>query len=322
MTLVAVLTNPKSTRNLSVLEKVRTVIDGYNGVFHFEIGDVADIPLALKRFAEYGADLLVINGGDGTIQATFSAMVNTRPFKTPPPIAILPAGKTNMIAEDLGAGSPRPHLYLRRILDLAATGELDPHTIERHLLKIEGIPGHPPLYGMFMGAAGIVNGIRMCRRRIYPLGLPNALAHTAAVFLVTLGTLTGGFGMGGRPSPIQVYLDNRGMVMGRYSLVIATTLDRLILGFRPFSREGQGPVKYISVENGGATLVRAIWLAVTGRIRTRTTAGLTARNVRRVRLRLDGAVTIDGELYTVEDGREIALSSDEKFRFLNLGNLK
>lgn len=322
MSLVAVLTNPKSTRNLSKLEKVRAVIEGYNGVFHFEINDVADIPHALERFAQYGAELLVINGGDGTIQATFSAMVNGTPFKKAPPIAILPAGRTNMIAEDLGAASPRPHVYLRKILEMAAKNDIGAHTVERHLLKVEGIPGQPPLYGMFLGTAGIVEGIKMCRRRIYPLGLPNLIAHTLAAAMVTLGTLTGGMGMGGRPSPIQVHLDNRGMVMGRYSIVIATTLDRLILGFRPSGREGVGPVKYLSVENGGMTLLRSLWLAVTGRLQSRTTAGLTSRNARTVRMRLDSPVTLDGELYEAVGGREIVLSSDEKLSFLDFGSLQ
>ncbi len=322
MSLVAVLTNPKSTRNVSALEKVRAVIDGYNGVFHFEINDVADIPLALKRFADYGADLLVINGGDGTIQATFSSMINDQPFDNAPPIAVLPAGQTNMIAEDLGAGSPRPHVYLRRILDLAAQGDFADHIVDRHILKVEGIPGHPPLYGMFLGTAGIIEGIKICRRRIYPLRLPNVLSHAAAVILVTFGALTGGRGVGGRPSPIQVHLDNRGMVMGRYYILVVTTLERLILGFRPFSDEGKGALKFLSVETGGWTFVRSAWLALTNRIKSAAIPGLTARNAKTVRLRLHTPVTLDGELFDIDLDQDLTLSSDAKLRFFHFGDTR
>lgn len=322
MTLVAVLTNPKSTRNLSHLAKVRAVVESHTGIFHYEIGDVSDIPVALAKFAEFGADLLVINGGDGTIQATFSALVNRSPFKKVPAVAILPAGKTNMIAEDLGVSSARPHEYLRLILQHAPGDELAQHLVTRHLLKVEGIPGMPALYGMFLGTAGIVEGIRMCRRRIYPLGLPNFLAHSAAVALILMGAITGGLGIGGKPPPIRVHLDERGMVMGHYFVVIATTLDRLILGFRPFSREGRGPVKFLSVESRPLTVLRSLWLAMTGGMRKKTLIGLNSRNVDRVKLRLDTAVTLDGELYEMEPNSELLLSSDEKLDFLHFGKLQ
>src|SRR5688500_20064039 len=53
-------------------------------------------------------DVLVINGGDGTVQATLTEMFNGKPFgDVPPPVAVLPNGKTNLIAQDLGAdGDP------------------------------------------------------------------------------------------------------------------------------------------------------------------------------------------------------------------------
>ena len=321
MSLVAVLTNPKSTRNLSSLEKVREVVENHNGIFHYEIADVSDIPLALSRFADFGADLLVINGGDGTIQATFSALITRCPFDRMPAVAILPAGKTNMIAEDFGVTSARPHQYLRQLLDHVSKSGFEKNIEERHLLKVEGIPGMPALYGMFMGTAGIVEGIRVCRRRIYPLGLPNFLAHTAAVGLIAISALTGGLGTGGNPSPIHVHLDDRGMVMGRYFVVIATTLDRLILGFRPFSKDGHGPVKFLSVENSPLTVLRSLWLAVTGGMKKKTIPGLNSRNVSKIKLKLDAAVTLDGELYEMKNGGEIHISSDEKLRFVHFGRL-
>lgn len=321
MNLVAVLSNLKSTRNVSVMDKIRALIENYNGVFHFEIDDVADIPVALKRFAEYGADILVINGGDGTIQATFSCLVNDQPFDRVPPVAILPAGKTNMIAEDLGAHSPKPQLFLKRILDMAASGNIPDHTQERHLLRVDGIPDHGPIHGMFLGTAGIVDGITACRRRIYPMGLPNFLSHTVAVAMIAFGAFTGRFNRPENARPINVQIDGRGAVVGRYFVIIATTLDRLILGFRPFGREGSGPVRFLSVESMPWTVMRSLWLAITGRIRKKSLTGLTARNARAVRLKFEGAVTIDGEMYHMPPGGELMISSDDRLRFLRLDKL-
>ena len=51
---------------------------------------------------------IVINGGDGTVQATLTEIHNGGAFgDDAPPVAVLPNGKTNLIALDLGAqGDP------------------------------------------------------------------------------------------------------------------------------------------------------------------------------------------------------------------------
>ena len=48
--------------------------------------------------------VLVINGGDGTVQSALTELYHGGHFEgTPPPVAVLPNGKTNLIALDLGA---------------------------------------------------------------------------------------------------------------------------------------------------------------------------------------------------------------------------
>lgn len=320
MTLVGVLTNPGSTRNLQQgLERAREVIEEFNGVFHFEIGDIGDISLALKRFAEYDAEVIAINGGDGTIREVFSALLNESPFPRPPLIALLPAGKTNMMAEDFGAFGGKPHVYLRRLLELCRDGRAGENAQERHILKIAGLPGQAPLYGMFFGAAGIIQGIHFCRQRIYPMGLPNAVSHGLAVLSFLFGTVFGGI-TGRSPfraEPVHVYIDKRGMVMGRYFVVTVTTLERFILGLRPFGSEGRGPIKFLSVEDAPMTILKALRMTLTGSIRRRPAVGITARNAETVRLRLNSALTVDGELYEVPPNHEISISGKDRLRFVS-----
>lgn len=320
MTLVGVLTNPGSTRNLEQgLERTRDVIEEFNGVFHFEIADIGDISLALKRFAEYGAEVVAVNGGDGTIREVFSALLNESPFPRPPLIALLPAGKTNMMAEDFGAFGAKPHVYLRRLLELCRDGGVGENIQERHILRIMGVSGPDPLYGMFFGAAGIVQGIHFCRQRVYPMGLPNVISHSLAVMSFLFGTVFGGIGGRSpfRTEPVHVYIDKRGMVMGRYFVVTVTTLERFILGLRPFGREGSGPIKFLSVEDAPMTILKALRMTLTGSIRRRTAVGITARNAQSVRLRLSSAITVDGELYEVPPHHEIRISGEDKLRFVS-----
>ena len=321
MSLVGVLSNPMSTRNATGLGLVRDVVEDFNGVFHFEIGDIRDVSLALRRFAEYGTEVIAINGGDGTIHAVFSILINEKPFEKMPLIAILPAGKTNMISEDLGSKQPRPHLYLRRLLEWAKDGSLHRHVVKRHVLKVEGIDRQQPIYGMFLGTAGIIEGIDYTRRRIHPLGLPNALSHTLSMAVLFCRAIIGGFARKGQDerSMLQVTIDRKGTVMGRYLVVIATTLNRLLLGFQA-GGEGPGAVRYFSVEDTPGIIMRAIWLALTGKHRKQAVAGVTNRNATVVRLRLTTPITVDGEFYTPPPGREVTISADDSFAFVSFGN--
>ena len=61
-----------------------------------------------KTIARVKPKVLVINGGDGTVQAALTELYHGGHFgDNPPPVAVLPNGKTNLIAHDLGAdGDP------------------------------------------------------------------------------------------------------------------------------------------------------------------------------------------------------------------------
>ena len=64
-------------------------------------GDRSQLPKALSEFAATGIDLLVINGGDGTVRDVLTCGV-TIFGEDWPAIAVLPKGKTNALTVDLG----------------------------------------------------------------------------------------------------------------------------------------------------------------------------------------------------------------------------
>ena len=105
MARVALLSNPRSTGNRSLLPQVRSFCAEHRDIFHYEVEHVDQIGQALKTIARVKPKVLVINGGDGTVQAAITEMMNGGHFgDNPPPVAVLPNGKTNLIAFDLGAG--------------------------------------------------------------------------------------------------------------------------------------------------------------------------------------------------------------------------
>ncbi|MFN5823917.1 MAG: diacylglycerol/lipid kinase family protein, partial [Sphingomonadales bacterium] len=135
MALVALLSNPHSTGNKSLLPQVRSFCATHSDVFHYEVEEVAQIARALEMIARVSPKVLVINGGDGTVQAALTELYHGGHFEgTPPPVAVLPNGKTNLIALDLGAtGDPLD--ALAEILELAK-GDLRNHVVARELIAL------------------------------------------------------------------------------------------------------------------------------------------------------------------------------------------
>ena len=136
---------------------------------------------ALETIARVKPKLLVINGGDGTVQSALTELYHGGHFDgTPPPVAVLPNGKTNLIALDLGFGGD-PLKALAKIMD-AARGNLEENIVTRELISLsDGSDNARPVLGMFMGGTGLAETILYCRHKIYPLGLPNGFSHFLAV---------------------------------------------------------------------------------------------------------------------------------------------
>src|SRR5919206_666001 len=129
MALVALLSNPRASGNQSMLPRVRRFCAQHKDIFHYEVEHVDQIGTALKTIALVKPMVLVINGGDGTVQAALTEIYNGRHFgDVPPPVAVLPNGKTNLIAHDLGAGED-PLKALEQVLDIARS-DLAPHIVQ------------------------------------------------------------------------------------------------------------------------------------------------------------------------------------------------
>src|SRR3954462_5340723 len=148
---IALLSNPKSTGNIAQLPRIRAFCAEHPDIFHYEVEHAHQVGEALKTIARVHPKVLVINGGDGTVQAALTELYNGGQFgASPPPVAVLPSGKTNLIALDLGAGGD-PVVALGRLLDLAQS-DLGPHIVERELIALSGgMNGSQPVIGMFLG---------------------------------------------------------------------------------------------------------------------------------------------------------------------------
>ncbi len=341
MTLVALLSNPKSTGNRSLLPKIRSYCITNPDVFHYEVDEIGQIGNAIASIAMVKPKLIVVNGGDGTVQAALTEIYAGQYFDgTPPPVAVLPNGKTNLIAIELGAAGD-PLKALHRIVTLAR-GDISPFIVQRELIALsEGDddlghvelghvdlvgnlihrPNRRPVLGMFLGGAGLADTILYCRTKIYPLGLPNGVSHVIAAIAVLFSMLSGirtRF-LPPEPHPVRVSLVRDGGGVDRFAFLIVTTLEKLLLRGHNARATGQGGLTMLAVERSGGALFKAFWAAMFGQLGQRAVAGVYVAHGDMIRIESDAtSVILDGETFRATRNNPIVLRSTRPVPFFKL----
>ena len=307
---LALVSNNLSTRNRADGRWFEDIVADHPKIHRYSIDAVDDIPRILADCANQGVETLAVDGGDGTAGLVFSGLLNDGPYATPPALALLPSGKTNMTARAWSLSGNRK-AALSQLIRRAADDELKQYTHSQAILAVRNGTDKTPQHGAFFGGADVVEGILYCRRAIYPLGLPNVLSHTAAV-AVLFGRAMSSDPEGG---PIDVRFDESEVGEdGRLFFVLATTMDRMLLGIERDPVQGSGPVHYMSLRPGA----RAALSTVPSLIRRRITPG-TGRTVRRsnkVVVSYTGRYTLDGELYDMQADCPLTISGDQSLRFI------
>ncbi len=320
MVCVALLSNPKSTGNRQTLPRVRSYCASNPDIFHYEVEHVDQIGRAFQTIARVDPAVIVINGGDGTVQASLTELYQGEHFTgRVPPIAVLPNGKTNLIALDLGIHGD-PIKALERIVAIAKSG-VDDHVVARELIALsDGAVGSRPVLGMFLGGAGLADYMLYCRNQIYPLGLSNGLSHFITAVAVIVSLL---FGIRARflpPSgkPVSISLIRDGQIAGRFAVLIVTTLERLLLGVQP-GGSSRGNMKLMAVDQNIPALLRLMWASLWGRVGKAKMHGIHLEQGDMIRIEGDhSSVILDGELFEASEGRPIVLRSTEPVPFLRL----
>src|SRR6476661_7128516 len=239
---IALLSNPRSTGNLAQLPRIREYCADHPDVFHYEVEQASQIGEAMKIIARVRPTVLAINGGDGTVQAALTELYNGGHFgDEAPPVAVLPSGKTNLIALDLGARGD-PIETLERLIELARADDLGRYTVARELIALRRAGEEErPVIGMFLGGAGLAETMLYCRHKIYPLGLPNPISHglTFLAYIAQLGLkLKASF----LPEPARqtdLVMPARDKISGRFAVLAVTTLDKMLLSGQ-VGGEGRG----------------------------------------------------------------------------------
>jgi hypothetical protein len=313
---IAVLNNLRAGRNSAEVTRVLSLLRSYPDVIHIETDHAHALPEALGEIARQNAKLLVINGGDGTLQFALTEILSGGDFERVPMIAPLRGGRTNMTALDLGARR-NPVKGLRDLLEDARAGRLAERIVDRPVLRFETTKTRDVQYGMFFGAGMIQRAIDLTH--VFPPGKSQGVLGASVV----TGSLLMRAAMRDRngvltPDKLQILLDGEMVPQGEFYLVIASSLDRLFMRMNPFWGEGAGGVRFSSIASN-ADRVRA---ALPGILRGKPKAfvtrdrGYTSECSDRAELRLDCGFTVDGEIFEPVPDEVVKITADRRVAFV------
>jgi len=316
---IALLSNPKSTGNIAQLSRIREYCADHPDIFHYEVERAEQIGDGMRTIARVRPKMLIINGGDGTVQAALTEIHNGGHFEDePPPVAVLPNGKTNLIAIDLGSHGDPIHA-LERLVHLAQS-DLSPHIVARELIALRCDPTSHPVIGMFLGGAGLADTMLYCRDKIYPLGLPNGMAHalTAVALLARMFLRLKSSFLPPEPTLLQVSLRPEDRISGRFALFAVTTLEKMLLASE-LSGSGRGRLKLVAVEERPFSLLRAFLANLLGELGRNRFPGVHIEESDEISIEgEDTNLILDGEMFRTRIGQPIVLSPAQPLSFVRL----
>lgn len=316
---IGMISNPLSGGNRKGLQSVETMLAGYGLALHRHVVQPQDVQAAICDFACQGVNLVVVNGGDGTIHAALTALFTTQWPDRLPVLAVLRAGTTSMIARDVGISGSQLQA-LSRFLGWAYTGRGIASVVKRPVLRLEWEKCGEPMYGMFFGAGAIYEGIKFCHDRIYKNGVRGELAAglTLARFLLaavkgdrqTVPTTT-----------IHLGLEGMALQDMDVQLLFVTTLERLFLGIRPYWGAEKASLHFTAIRSDATHILQAAPCLLSGRRSRWATPehGYFSRNLSHLQLFIQSGFTLDGQLYEGDSQRgTLSLRSGGEVAFLKL----
>lgn len=264
MTTIAVVAHARKTFG-GGLGELRDVLEerGFADPLWYEVAKSRLIPQAARRALDDGADVVLVWGGDGSVQRAIDTLVGSDAV-----LGILPAGTANLLATNLGI----PH-DVREAVEVALDGERRP---------LDTVRLNGEHFAVMAGA-----GLDALMLRDADAGLKDRIGRAAYLW-------TGAKNLDHKPVRAVVKVDRLPVFEGRISCLLLGNVDQVFGGVSVF--EGGRPDDGM-VEVGIATArSRAQWVRTIGRViagRAESSPFVMTTRGSRVRVRFDRPVVYE-----------------------------
>jgi len=296
---IAMISNPRSHRN-----GTGAVSAPGQEILYRAPGTKGELEAAIADFAARRVDVIIIHGGDGTVRDVLSAA--RRVYSSAlPKFAILPAGKTNAVAIDLGMSAD---VTLDRLIDAIRRDEIRERTPLEIWREDESSPAQT---GFLFGAGAFVRATSLAQHT-HRFGAFEGLAVGLSLVASIGQTLFGSKDRGWRAGDAMTIGGDVEMA-GRFYILLCSTLDRFPLGLKPFGRLGQG-MKLLAVDAPPRQMLRRVPMLLAGRQNeAMERKGYRHRAAETLEIGIESDFILDGETYP---GGALTLRRGAPLRFV------
>jgi len=253
---------------------------------------------ALDQAATRGADVVVVSGGDGTVREVMTAL-SVCADDWAPAIALVANGKTNLVAREVGSLSGGV-AGIKRAVVAAADGSLFKNRVVRQPLDVkrDGKTDRA-IRGFFFGAGIYTHGTQLGHARLHANGVRQGLAVGVTIAAMFVKSMLGHADDIPSTGPMKVKVGDGPTRDREHFIVLASTLERAMLGLGLFWGTGEGPVRYTEIDAPPDRLHRAIIPVLRGKPRPwMEQAGYRSGRTHKLELELHSPFVVDGEVFT------------------------
>jgi diacylglycerol kinase family enzyme len=305
--MIGVITNPRAGKNVenSVrIERLKRIL-GRDGIFH-ETQTREEISNAAREFRRLGIDILVIDGGDGTLHHTLSAFIPIYHDTDLPPIVLLRGGTMNTVARSLGIKGLSEAILGGILSTVKKGGSFE--VVRTNILKVND------RYGFIFGV-----GFPVSLLKAYYRGAGRGKWKTIRVLLKILYSTLKKKDVESNFFHVfkaEIRLDEEKLPAGKFTAILGATVKDVGLGFKPTRRAGEreGVFQILCCDMGPERTGLTVFKALLGMelMDSRLLDRLATRCTITVEKPVD--MQIDGEIF--KDQKEICLHVGPAIRFI------
>ena len=301
---IGCICNPDAARNRRLLQTIGPILSGLCTAIYAETRGSRDFSDILQAELVESLDLLILSGGDGTMQQGMSALLASGAERFPM-LAMLPAGSTNVASTDIAG-----RLGLAEAVAALIDSLPKPTTRRKQPLVVSAGTTPAPLGGFFFGigaAPAAVGRYRRIRRPVRGMPFFDAGASVVAIGGTVLEISLKGPDWAQMVSG-EMAVDGESTRIEASSLVLVTCLDGLFMGASPWWEQGNAPLKYLQIGLGAPALIRNLPSILRGQPRKDVKASpfYAAGGAGKIETPRVSTFTIDGELFRSR-GEDVAI---------------
>ncbi|TFH21838.1 MAG: hypothetical protein E4H03_09725 [Myxococcales bacterium] len=325
---VGVLSNMHAGKEGSNVARVLSYLGHHPEATCVETYSTSGLQEALDELARREVGLLVVNGGDGSLQRALTEVLRSGAFRRPPVLAPLRCGRTNTSATSIGSNRDpvvaaaavmaAAREGSRRAIGSGVTDMLSHRVVDHAVLRVELSDDASPHYGMVLGPGVIHRGTELTHNAFPTAGTQGVLGASLVTGSLILRALFGGSSGMLAPDPATLTLDGIRHAPGEYLVMMASTLDRMFLKIRPYWDRRPGAIHFTALTRASVRNPGDIVRVLVGREPSEAAlaAGALSRNVESAELEMDCGMMLDGEILDPKPGRRVRINADRTVRFL------